>query len=421
METNRVILHIQIPFCDFRRISPDEADYLPLPNWNSPIEDKNFIKYFGTMEKRKKSAPQVFIDENFYVRGRGGIKFVKLEKSNIKGVKCLYKKLWNDKLAGTKYELGLEFYGLGKRNPVIETGNKYNLEDVVEEVLANIKVNIKHLGKISDNNYSIIDCPKPLIQLYDKATSSKAKEADKINIKYGNLCLFFEKDNLNQICKNIEYDNKIVLDQGIDLFIKRFKFQGREVAIFVHEGDFQSESLKLRQYRVMIMRMYFEYQNLRLLLNHLQNPNNKIDHNVFDRYLNKKIKYFKKYRSGDDSKDNVLLSVQSIFEIIAPGEIENLSTYFINIRPQIKKNLLKLVDPVYNEIRREIGKNNIGRVFEILFEYHESNTVILLQTRLNELNKNVVEDTISYDDLTLERNKLNSNILSHVNSIYNDR
>jgi len=423
MESNRVILHLQIPFCDFRRISNEATDFQPLPDWKNPIENKFFIEYFGIMEKRRKSLPQVFIDQNFYVRGRGGIKFVELEKCKLEKVKCLYKKLWKDSLAGTGYEIGLEFYGIGNKNPAVEKGEEYDLKEAIDEVLGNINVKFKHLDEKSNQHYSIINSLKPLTQLYNKATSVNKNIDDEDKIKYGNISLFFEKDNKNQICRNILYDERVELDEDIALFIKRFKFQGREVAIFILEGDFQSNFKKLREYRVRIMRMYFEYQNLRLLLYFIQNPNNKINHDSFDLYVSKKIRYFNKHKSKENAKDKVLLSLQSIFELIAPGEIENLSVNFQNIRPQIKNNLIELAkealfeyesgqhSSIKKKIRDNLSKNDFDEVFKLLPQILKDNEVVNLESRYHALIKDNALGNITMDESEAKHNRLRSNIL----------
>ena len=206
------------------------------------------------------------------------------------------------------------------------------------------------------------------------------------------------------------------------VFVKRFRVKGREVTIFVIEGD---NDQQIRRIRILIFRIYFEYQNLRLLLQCAQNPSNKIDHNTFDRYVSKKVKYYRRNDVKDKNSEYQLFTrLQSLLEIISPGEIKNLSTNLDNVRLQIRRNLLETISTnvLHNKNRfssrldrriKELLKDNqFEEVFKLLYYVMDSTEVVILEARYNRLVKDELLGLIKRNESDIEKNKIVFSILN---------
>ncbi|MEL7122512.1 MAG: hypothetical protein AAFO07_23910 [Bacteroidota bacterium] len=415
---NSVKVHIQYAFCDFRKFSNDHNNLLPLPNWKVPIEKKHFVPYFGTMEKRGKELPAVFNDEKFFIKGKGGLKFVDLEKTQLANIRCIYRKLYSDGLCGARYEVGLNFNGFDFKNSKIVPENQYDHKQVVDEIINKVFVTEKHLSKYKRKSTSILESDKRVALLYQKATSAVTDDSKLHNIKYGNLCLIFEIDNNNATTKNVLFDNVIEIEEGFKVFVKKYKTRGKELAIFTIVGDILDNEQLTREIRIIILRLYYEYQNLRLLIQFAQNPNNSIYHDTFDKYLMKKLRYFNKAVESQTNKQALSIFLLKIFEVVSPGEIETLSENIQNIRFQIKKNLIQFISDnqlnqesrfkheIHNKIRAYLVEDNLEGALNLLEKVNEIESVVLLKSRLKKLELDFAKGLLTYSQNQIERNRL---------------
>ena len=121
-------------------------------------------------------------------------------------------------MCGVRYEIGFDFTGYGVKNKSSVLGQPITLNDAVEEVLNNITVNYKFFDLFRRDTMTLLNCPKYISSLYRNATSSEEdSQRDLSDVKYGNLCLVFEKHRKNRQLEKIKYDEVIRLENRVVL------------------------------------------------------------------------------------------------------------------------------------------------------------------------------------------------------------
>lgn len=425
---NNIILHIQYPFCDIRRMTINQSDILPVPNWQLPLENKHFVQYFGHMERRKKDIPQIFSDENFYIKGKGGLKFVGLEKSSLEKAKCLYKKLLSDGYCGNRYEVGLFFNG-NKRFGNLSKNYYQGFKLLLEDVLCNLPVRIRHIDKDDQKNSSLLYAGKKIAQLYQKATEKNKLHKELINIRHGKLCLLFEVNKDLFAPPKELWDKRIQFPFDVSISFNKFNFRGEEITSFFLFRKGKTKEEYYRKIRVIILRMYFEYQNLKLVLNLAQNPSIKFNHELFDKYLMKKVRYFEKSKKSQIERTQAHELIFSFFEFISPSEIEILSQNLESVRLQIKKQIIRLINEnhlkyenryqsqIKIDIRNELMNGNIEEALKILNKISNSNDVALINFKYKDCLREEMLGIIGQNESEIRKSKIVFSILKIVDEI----
>ncbi|MDX1939652.1 MAG: hypothetical protein SFU99_03825 [Saprospiraceae bacterium] len=424
MSINEVNIHFQYSICDHRRFTDESVNIKPLPDWKAPLENRHHMHYFGTMKKRNKKVPSLFKDERFFISGRGGLKFEKLEGTNLFKARCLYRKLYSDGLCANRYEIGLSLNGL-KKNIKDYPENEYQHSRLIHELLFHIPIKIKYLKKYENNIFDILNASKAIALLYQRATSELPSEDRLYNIKYGNLCIVLEVDKQNKAIKDILFDDVIEVNNSFSVYVKKYRTRGMEVVVFTLFGEIAENLNECREIRISLLRMFHEYQNMRLLLQVAQNPKNNILHEEFDKYLMHKLRFFKKVLSPNDAFQHLFNCMFSIFEIISPGEIDELSHNIERIRLQIKNKLLDFVknNNVKNSIRfsenfkyvqQALAASDLKKAINLIHGIVDQKTYIIIQSRFNRLLLDEKHGVIGRNELEIEKNKLVLSILTSI-------
>lgn len=338
-----ITVHLQYPICDLRRLEADRSDLKRGPNWEFPREDRHFIPYFGPVHKRRNDVPAVFADEIYLIAGKGGISFDRLEQTFLPDVRCLFRKLYSDGRCGYRYEIGLKFTA-SPWSERLRAEPSATVTELVRRLLREIPVRVKHINDDARQTRQLIDVGKDLTQLFRMGTTKhQALQDDKL-VDYGKTGLLLELDRA--YIPVFENTNLRFLTFRRDMAIafRRIDVDGREVAVFML---FRPKSGRLyagRELRIMILRMYFEFQHTKLLLNALRDKRVTLADNkpAFD-YLKDKIKYFEGRRDPNTQEGVLQDYLAGFFELMAPNEAERLAAALESIPPQSKKRIDKFV------------------------------------------------------------------------------
>lgn len=141
------------------------------------------------------------------------------------------------------------------------------------------------------------------------------------------------------------------------------------------------------------------------------------------------MNYFNKSETSNIERGEIYHFIFSIFELIAPSEIELLSKNIESIRLQIRNQLLKLISKdqikskarfsskTKNEIRDAIIKADIKEALNILNRVSKSKEVALINFRYNEYLKNENLGIIGRNEKEIALNQIVFSILTIIDEM----
>jgi len=177
-----------------------------------------------------------------------------------------------------------------------------------------------------------------------------------------------------------------------------------------------------------LMKLYQEHQVLVQMIGKTQDTSLKLNHEIFDKYLISKIRYFEK--KNKHPNNNLLKDFLFAYnELIPPSEISLLKYSFDNIRLQIKKRLwgylkdvslfceLNFKSEFKQIVRHHIVNNNLVKTIdyiesELKLNEKQLNELTNLRARINEVESNSRLGVISASEESIQYNKLRIAILS---------
>jgi hypothetical protein len=426
--SNLITFFIQYPICDIRSLLVVEKSELkPFPSWDNPIPNKQFLQYFGHLKRRRKGGHDYFHDELFFIDGKGGFKFPKLENvrhNETSRFNCIFRRLLNDGKSSIRYEIALQSDYI----PIAPPSNS-EVEGIFNDLIrhvCNIPVQIKNLTE-KPKSSTILQCGKHLSALYEKASSSgEESESSKINlVRDGELCILLE---YNADFFNFSKDSK-PLGEGLNLFFRRLNINDRDIGVFLLGKEEGYNPTALRKLRIGIMRMYAEHQNLINVFNYIRIPSLNFDADFLGIYLNKKTKYFLK--RNDPIKDLLF----SYYSLIPPSDISLLENNLDKLRLQIKKKVWDLVGDSglkyslnSGDIEQVVGeliidaktKKAIKVIREAIKKIGNKDfqkTVIILSANLKVIENHIIHGDLGNNEIAILTNKLNLNLLDLASNI----
>lgn len=419
---NRLNIFIQYPICDIRPLlSTVQNQIKPLPVWDDPVPSKHFVQYFGHLKRRKKGGHDYFHDELFFINGRGGFKFPKLEKvtsDQVRQLECIFRRLLNDGKSSIRYEVGLT------SDHVLPTQNCSKFFKNLIEHICHIPVQIKNLEKRPVDT-SVIHCGKRLSSLYEKASSQEYPDL-KHNFTYvreGEMCMLLEYHE-----KDYPFPAKHVeVGPGLKLSFDWQEVDGKDVGIFYLAKGTDYDLRALRKIRIGIMRTYSEHQNLTNVLSYVRRPDLEFDTDKLSHFLNDKTGFFKK-------KNEIIKNlVLSYYNLIKPEEIKGIEKKLDQFKLQVKKKIydhlgdaslqyslgVEEISQVKKVVSQLISKDKTMEAIEILKTTISklndavlTNDVTGIEARFHTLQRALINGTLGYNEFSIAQNKLRLSILT---------
>ncbi|MDF1694768.1 MAG: hypothetical protein P1U56_03000 [Saprospiraceae bacterium] len=427
--TSAVEFHIQYPFCDIRKLLETKEEIIrPRPDWEIPKAGQHFIQYFGHVKRRARGGHPFFPKEDHFVEGKGGLKFLKLEKVDIDKISKLtsmYRRLGSDGTAGARYEYGFEFEDFGRFEEIND--NFYvKFNEFIEEVFTKVKLSVRTENK--DKATSIANAGKYITQLYQSATELESNEKlPRKVISRGEIGIFIRVNKeVLKLPKEIE-EKSIKIDEHISLALYRHQFLNKPTGVFILTTDSKANPKLLRSVRISVMRMFFEHQNLSQLLSLCRNPRIKFNFDELDKYLLNKLKYVERRVKKNEKVAELRQHIFSYFDLISPHETEALVKTMGQIRAQNSNKLVayigeasmtfkgRFTNEETERFKKWIGKNKVEEVIQMLEKSATSTEIerrlILLKSRYNEYKANKRDGLITSSKATVEFNQIKLSLL----------
>ncbi len=429
---SELAIYFQYPVCDLRNLIEDKSLVKPLPNWKKPLPNRHFLPYFGHLKERKKGGHDYFHDEYYYIGGRGGLKFDRLETVHIDGLgpmDCIYRRILNDKVAGIRYEFGLGCDDDGWLSRLPTEGGAA-VRPLADALLGQIPLFIKNLNK-TPKPTTILHAGKSLARLYVKSSGNKELKSFGSMVKNGEVGVFIEYplDELNDAVSLTDSD--FVLEDGAILSHQRITTDGTAANVFLLGRKGPRNDPAFRNTRISLMRMYFEHQVLSLVLAMFDNPRLTFDHDVLDRYLLDKVKFFHHKKKKGRSQRQLHNLIFSFVELIPSAKVEILKEGLADVRLQIKKRVWEHLAEASTTFRSEplgavgervkdlIRQDELSEALDQLSKVFPPNSeslaeVLRLQHHLEGIRQDEGEKNLGWNELNNQKNQLAIEIMDLV-------
>lgn len=361
-----MLLSIQFPFADARRFI-DDTGRLDVPGWPLPTPDSEFVRYFGSIRKRRLGGIEGWIGEDEIceadraLRFCNNLKFVDSKSVYSILLRCAFRRLYFDGWAVGKYELGICPKNKGRLNLL-----NWQFKELIQHFLS-LPVSIRSLQEnvaFSD----LLHSGKHLVRLYKEATTSQRflYKSEDWWVTPGIPLLFVELNTKEEI--KLPFWSKPVItsdNEDFQLFHCLVPYSGFNLRMWVIHTNKNSawrrnyhkkvyECDRTRTLRICLLRLHAEHEGLRLILRNIMNENINIlprskRSDTLQKYLNNSTAKISKLESASNKHfDTEIIEIaRESINVISPGQRDNLLSTLENL--DIRKNVFDKVEKFVNQ------------------------------------------------------------------------
>lgn len=363
----KMFLSIQFPLADSRAFLGEDIRLLGRPTWPSVAPDKDFVRSFGTIRKRKLGGLPGWIGENALCEAGRALRFTEIknfedsESTRNVRIALAFRRFYFDGLAVGKFEVGLTTDArytadLDRR----ETSGflKHCLDlPVVIPALSNKAVS----NELASAPVSTVlaQAGKPLGRFYAACTIEHPPPIELKDwwVLPGAPLLFLihrssERIHIPFFGRSVPHSDNL----ECDLSYCEVPYAGINLRMWVMSLNRYTNYRDVRELRICLLRLHAEHEVMRLVLQNL--IRNKIEvlprsnqSNTLQFYLNSATRRVSKLSSqADDLSEGYLAELaRESADLMNPGERDTLLASLKNIN--VRKNIF---DKVADYARTEI-------------------------------------------------------------------
>ncbi len=366
-----MIIFIQYPLADLRSFLPAEVGRLGSPIWPTPIPDLEFVRNFGAIDYRWSGGITGWVAESRICKSKNAIRFVNqlrfegpYEPLNLKvGGRHFY----FDGLAVAKFEIVLV------ANPYDIASYPRPINELLQQVLdADIRFPKLRQGETIPTA-KIRTAAKLLAQLY-LASSTRKSQLGGLEarwLRHGEPLVLLETYADETPILPPDCTEVAALDEHVQ--IKHWWLRGpQKIGVWMTQVQSDSElpRIKLRELRILLMRLHAEQQALQYVLKAISDgeisPASEGGKNPaadrLQRYLSIACKrIFRMSKSAEKlvEPEQVGEVVRKSFDVVSPGQrdalLQKLEQY--NIRPQVEEPVKQIVNNYVTVGRIEVDQS----------------------------------------------------------------
>ncbi|MDN3548920.1 hypothetical protein [Mucilaginibacter aquaedulcis] len=369
-----MIIFIQFSITDIRAFTAESDHLLSLPQWPSPLPEKEFVRGSGIISARTKKGLNNWIGENFICKIKKGIKFERsliVEPLNFE-LKNVSKHLFSsEKFVLNKFEFAFASKGYLKQQI-----NYQMLISLISDLL-DVQATLR---------FSAFERkPVPIKQLKNSlkffhlfnSTKQSHLKSDTNGLYTCTPQVYIYLDDNERFI----YSGARLLFSNTNLWVDRklsttvLKIKNIPVRLWIHERFTESTLITLnRTLRITILRLHSEYECLKNVLlgiaqnKILINPYSKESDNL-QAYLNTAIATILKDEKKVDSQSDgdFIYSIKKVFFNFQPGDFEILRNRILtfNFRPQVLEKTIQYIDKSINikmEEKYNVSHSQVGAI-----------------------------------------------------------
>lgn len=109
-----MLFTLQFPISDVRGFIESDTFQLPVPNWLTPLPDKDFVRSFGAVRRRRRGGLSGWVGESVVCEANSAIRFeghTKFPLDRHVKIRIAFRRFYFDALAVGKLEVGLAVWG----------------------------------------------------------------------------------------------------------------------------------------------------------------------------------------------------------------------------------------------------------------------------------------------------------------------
>lgn len=350
---------IQFPLADSRLFVQENTMRLVRPTWPSPTPDREFIRCWGGIKKRKTGGLNGWIGEDTFCEATKAIIFTQNilftdSQSSLKiPFKVVFSRFYFDGNAVGKLELGFACPTKDRGREIEDNINEKQFKELINYLLIfKIKISNPLLNKRKEE-CELIKAGKFIARSYLGTTTIQKNVCDILEKKW---LVEAGTPTILLICgKKIshkfpffkkESDSKIF---NGNIFMSLIPHQGSTYPMWVLEGvssEFEQVDCfcNLRHLRICLLRLHAEHQCLRIILKNIESGKITISRDSeasqqLQYYLNEATSRINRLQSPNIDIAEIAREIQ---DCVSPGERENLIKYLE--KTQVRKNIRRKVD-----------------------------------------------------------------------------
>ena len=264
-----MLIAIQYPIIDLRKLLPGENYGLPVPEWPDPEENHQFVRAFGEIVRRPKGGLHTWIGEHKPCHAKRILRFKSLPVVKVNGEKyhfdCAFRRFYFDGRVVGKYELGLT-----DRKFKYEYAQD-NFEQTMSAVL-NKRIQIYRGNKLQQKG-KLYEAGDFLATEYHYASTFKNKQHnidDKIVLP-GKPAIIVDCDNDESIVYNKTPLTKInIIDYDLELYHAWLPINDRTQHLWILKRNNSQNDPEARYLRLQLFRINAELESLKTVSKYIR-------------------------------------------------------------------------------------------------------------------------------------------------------
>ena len=166
-----MLLFLQFPLAELRSFLNQKTSRLPSPAFPLPEPDRDFIRSFGGVRKRRKGGVEDWVGEETFCHAGRALRFA----DPTSPLKCAFRRILNDGRAVVRFEVGLVTHPHGRLRPGFPL-DEHACLDLIETCLA-VPVMIPTTKQLTSG---LILSGEYLAHHYLKCTTRWSKQATRL-------------------------------------------------------------------------------------------------------------------------------------------------------------------------------------------------------------------------------------------------
>lgn len=330
-----MLLAIQYPFADLRRFLESTA-HLARPGWPFPSTDTEFVRYFGSIRKRRRGGAPGWVGESEVCEITRGINFrrslriVDPRAGKRLRLRIAFRRLYFDGRAVGKFEVGLAT----RRTDALDFDKK-SARALIDSFLS-LPIEVREVSG-QRRQTELAHGSRSLVDLYVAASTVQNQYSEIAKqprlVSCGTPLLFLETGFYDSV-KLPFWMKQVTVDPllfGVALSHCLVPYAGRTIPMWVMNFDDYSDSHRARQLRLYLLRLHAEHESLRLVLRHIIDGTLKVRpwSEASDRlqdYLAKATSRIRRLesRSSREFDADIADIARQCMDSISPGQCEAL-------------------------------------------------------------------------------------------------
>ena len=264
-----MLVVIQFPIADGRRFAPAQSTVVARPNWMSPkvSPGADFMRGFGQMVARFRSADPAWTDDDFFVLARHSLRLPTLISRKVSAadglsswrVACAFRRFFHDGCTTARYEVGFSV------EPAPDS-SALDAESVVRAVLA-IPARVHSVGAVPTEDKPLLIQGPRLAMLYARASTRSTATSPAPLVAAGAPMIAVQADGAGEVnFPDRAVDASIAAGGRIDVKYSLTPTSFGRVATWYLGPQVGGDPQPLRNLRLCLLRLHSEEEVLDQIL-----------------------------------------------------------------------------------------------------------------------------------------------------------